>query len=308
MVSYDHSYRIQMLEGHTAYVNGQALDESHTIMKASTKAQDFLPVGTNGIRVWTQEVTGLMGRPEVVVKDRKGNVVPVSFDPETDTFVEQTAANTISVAQRDAVIGAAKVYGQYMIAQAGRGELAKFFDSSSKIYSSIRDSEKIVQKSFFSSYDFGTPEIDDFCMYSDDLFSAHVKITLNVTRTDDTVKPFDIDGTLFFTQHSTGKWLAFDMTNEAVNEPIGQVRLTFLSEDGTQIASDFYDTDAPELDAPMITVPEGKLFAGWVREAKNQEGKKVLEVVFTPDETGHVVLPKGTHLEPMVLHSEIGTQ
>ena len=51
----------------------------------------------------------------------------------------------------------------------------------------------------------------------------------------------------------------------------------------------------------MITVPEGKVFSGWVRENVSAEGKKVLEVVFTPDETGHVVLTGNSTLEPMVL-------
>lgn len=243
-----------------------------------------------------------MGKPTVRIQDEKGQEMEVAYDAETHTFTEQTKANTMTQEQQDAAIGAAKVYGRYMIAQAGRGELAKFFDSSSKIYASIRDSEKIVQQAFFSSYDFGTPEITNFCMYSDDLFSARVSVNLNVTRKDGTVKPFPINTTLFFSQHSTGKWLAYDMTNEDVlSQPIGQVRITFNSTDGTQIASDFYDTNAKELDTPMITVPEGKVFSGWVRENVSEDGKRVLEVKFTPDETGHVVLNGGAPLEPMVL-------
>ena len=301
MVKYDHSYRIEMLEGHTAFVNGKALDESHTIMKASTMAQEFLPVGTKGIRMWTQQVDNLMGKPQVVIKDEKGQEMQVTYDGETHTFIEQTKVNTITDAQRDAAVGAAKVYGRYMIGQAGRGELAKFFDSSSKIYASIRDSEKIIQASFFSSYDFGEAEILNFSMYSDDLFSARVSVDLNVTRKDGTLKLFPIETTLFFSQHSTGKWLAYDMTNEDVQKPVGQVRITFNGADGTRIASDFYDTNATELDTPMITVPEGKVFSGWVRENVSDEGKKVLEVVFTPDETGHVTLSGNTGLEPMVL-------
>ena len=290
-----------MMEGHTAFVNDKPLDESYTIMKASTMAQSFLPVGTKGVRMWTQQVDNLMGKPQVRIQDEKGKEMEVTYDVETQTFTEKTEANTMTPEQEEAIVGAAKVYGRYMIAQAGRGELAKYFDSSSKIYASIRDSEKIVQQSFFSSYDFGEPEITSFCMYSDDLFSARVSISLNVTRKDGTVKPFPIDTTLFFSQHSTGKWLAYDMTNEDVQKPIGQVRLTFNSTDGTQIASDFYDTNATELDTPMITVPEGKVFSGWVRENVSAEGKKVLEVVFTPDETGHVVLTGNSALEPMVL-------
>ena len=297
---YDNSYRIQLQEGHKAFVNGMELDESYTIMKASTVASDFLPEGTNGIRMWTQEINNLMGKPKVSVVSENGEEMPLIYDEASKTFVEQTKANSISEDQRAAAIGAAEVYGKYMISQANRGELAKYFDASSEIYTTIRTSEKIVQKSFFKSFDFGEEIVDDFCMYSDDLFSAHVHVVMNVTRTDGTVKPYDIDTNFFFSRQGTGKWLAYDMTNEPVLEPVGQVRLTFMN-GSEQLATGFYDTDAAEIDTPLVAVPEGKVFSGWTRETAGEGGQKVLEVMFTPDETGPVVLPAKNTLEPMVL-------
>ena len=297
---YDNSYKIQIQEGHKAIVNGMELDESYTIMKASTVAQDFLPVGTTGIRMWTQQISNLMGKPSVKVLNEKGEEMPLLYDQETKTFTEQTPANSITEDQRAAAIGAAEVYGKYMISQANRGELAKYFDASSDIYTTIRTSEKIVQQAFFKSFDFGEETVSDFCMYSDDLFSAHVKVIMNVTRKDDTVKEYPIDTNLFFSRQSTGKWLAYDMTNEPVLEPVGQVRLTFMN-GSEQLATGFYDTNATEIDTPLIAVPEGKVFSGWTRETTGEGGQKVLEVMFTPDETGHVVLPAKNVLEPMVL-------
>ena len=297
---YDNSYKIQVQEGHKAYVNNMELDESYTIMKASSVAQDFLPVGTTGIRVWTQQIDNLMGKPTVKILDEKGQEMHVSYNPETKTFTEQTEANTITEDQKKAAIGAAEVYGKYMISQANRGELAKYFDASSDVYTTIRTSEKIVQQSFFQSFDFGEETVSDFTMYSDDLFSCHVYVVLNVTRKDGTVKEYPIDTNFFFAKQNTGKWLAYDMTNEPVLEPVGQVRLTFMN-GSEQISTGFYDTDATELDTPLIAVPQGKVFSGWTRETLGAEGQKVLEVMFTPDETGHVVLPLGSTLEPMVL-------
>ena len=130
---YDNSYKIQIQEGHKAIVNGMELDESYTIMKASTVAQDFLPVGTTGIRMWTQQISNLMGKPSVKVLNEKGEEMPLLYDQETKTFTEQTPANSITEDQRAAAIGAAEVYGKYMISQANRGELAKYFDASSDI-------------------------------------------------------------------------------------------------------------------------------------------------------------------------------
>ncbi len=71
---------------------------------------------------------------------------------------------------------------------------------------------------------------------------------------------------MFFAKQSTGKWLVYDMTNQDVQKPIGKVRLTFMNGDQV-ISSDFYDTNATELDTPMISVPEGKVFSGWVRKS-----------------------------------------
>ena len=300
IVKHEGSYRIQMLEGHTAYVNGEKLDESYTIMKASTAAQDYLPVGTTGIRMWIQEVDNLIGKPEVKIVDEKGQQMEVEYDSETMTFLEKSAATTMTEEQEEAIIGAAKVYGEYMINRASRAELAKRFDASSTTYTSIRDQEKIVQESFYQDHSFGEPTITDFTMYSEDLFSAHIAIKLNVTIKDGTIKEFPIDNTMFFAKQSTGKWLVYDMTNQDVQKPIGKVRLTFMNGDQV-ISSDFYDTNATELDTPMISVPEGKVFSGWVRKSVSNDGKTTLTVVFPPSETGHVTLPSGTTLEPMVL-------
>ena len=54
----------------------------------------------------------------------------------------------------------------------------------------------------------------------------------------------------------------------------------------------------------IATVPEGKVFSGWVRETINEDGSTTLTVMFEPDpETGKVSIPEGTVLEPMVLYA-----
>lgn len=300
--NYTDSYRIQLKESHTAYVNGVALDDSYTIQIASTMAEDYLPMGTTGIRMVTQYVDGLMGTPTVTVQDENGQATTVIYDEAQKMFVEQTEANTISEEQKMAVLGAAKAYGKFMIEQASRGELARYFDPSSAPYKSITRQEKIVQKAFFASYNFTTEEVSDFCMYSEDLFSARANVMLNVTRKDDTTKETAINVTLFFERQKNGKWLAYEMTNEDVTRPVGKVRLTFMNGQ-EELASGFYLTDATELDTPMLSIPEGKVFSGWVRQTVNDQGQTVFNVVFTPDATGHVVLPAGSTLEPMVLHA-----
>ena len=300
IVKHDNTYYIRMLEGHTAYLNGEKLDESYTIMKATTAAQDFLPEGTPGIKMWVQQVDNQIGRPNIRITDENGREMEVEYNAETKTFQEISPSSTMTEEQRTAIVDAAKVYGEYMISQASRAELAKHFDSSSTNYAAIRDQEKIVQKAFYQGHSFGEPVITEFTMYSDDIFSAHIAIKLNVTRTDGTVKEFPIDTTMFFAKQSTGKWLVYDMTNQDVQKPVGQVRLTFMNGDQV-LSSDFYDSKITELDTPMVSVPEGKVFSGWVSRSISEDGKTTLTVVFPPSENGHVVLDSKTTLEPMVL-------
>lgn len=300
IVKHDNTYYIRMQEGHIAYLNGEKLDDSYTIMKATTAAQDFLPEGTPGVRMWIQQVDNQIGKPNVKITDEKGQEMEVEYDAETKTFQETTAASDIVEEQKAAIVEAATVYGEYMISQASRAELAKHFDSSSTNYAAIRDQEKIVQKNFYQSHSFGDPVITDFTMYSDEIFSAHIAIKLNVTRTDGTVKEFPIDTTMFLAKQSTGKWLVYDMTNQDVQKPVGKVRLTFMNGDQV-LSSDFYDSKITELDTPMVSVPEGKVFSGWVSRSISDDGKTTLTVVFPPSENGHVVLNSNTPLEPMVL-------
>ena len=82
---------------------------------------------------------------------------------------------------------------------------------------------------------------------------------------------------------------------------VGKVRLTFMNGD-TVLSSEFVKTDATELDTPLVSAPEGKVFIGWYRIDKYDNGT-TYTMVFDPDENGHVTIPNGTTLEPMTLYA-----
>ncbi len=296
------TYRIQVLEGHTAYVNDVALDESFTIQKATTLAADYLPEGVTGFRMCTQEITGLMIKPTVTVFDEKGTQMEVSYNEETKTFVENVDGSSAAMTedQKSVALQAAETYCLYMIERAGRTDIAKYFDPTSDVYKTITGLGDLWMQGN-SGYEFQNQSVSDFASYSDSLFSAHVSLDLVVTRTDGTKKDYDFDQTLFFQKSDTGKWQAYAMTNKDVSLPKGQVRLTFMQDD-TVLVSNFYDTDAKEIVTPLISnVPAGKVFAGWVREDVDDYGKTTLTLVFQPDSEGKVTIPDGTTLVPMTL-------
>ena len=294
------TFYIQNVDGHTVEVNGVPLDDSHVIQIATTAAAERLPIGVTGTSTCTQEISDLMAVPTVTIFDKSGKSMEVSYDAETHTFTEQTEANTISDSEREAALNAAKTNCLFMIEKASKADIAKYFDTSSDVYSVIVNLGNLwVQDN--NGYRFTKEEVSDYARYSDDLFSAHVVLNLNVTRKDGTTKDFGYDSTLFFRKQDTGKWLVYDATNADVNAPVGKVRLTFMNGD-TVLSSEFVKTDATELDTPLVSAPEGKVFIGWYRIDKYDKGT-TYTMVFDPDENGHVAIPNGTTLEPMTLYA-----
>ena len=298
----EESYNIVKLDGHTAYVNGVALSDDFTIQIATTKAVEYLPEGTTGASMCTQQITGLMELPTVTVCDKDGNQMEVTYDEATRTFTERTESNTMSEDQKTVALDAAKAFCQWMIKEVtDRGTIAKYFDPSYEPYNNIVKTTELWMQSH-NGYEFANEEVSDFAAYGEDMFSVRVKLDLNVTRTDSTVKTYSYAQSLFFHKSDSGKWLVFNQTNVDVSEPVGKVRLTFMQGEN-QLTTDFYETDAKEIITPKLPIPDGQVFSGWVTVSENEEGATVYNLEFQPDDTGVVALPEGTTLKPMTLYA-----
>ena len=299
----NNTVRIQKLDAHTVHVNGVALDDSYTIQIASTSAEDYLPIGLTGVRMCTQEVTGLMTDPVITVTDEEGNQKEVSYDEGLGCYVELTESNTISDAHRELALETVKTYCKWMIEEVNsRATIAKYFDPSADPYKNIISMQNDRWMQDHNGYKFTNETVSGYAMYGDSIFSVRVSLSLNVTRTDGTVKEYSFDQALFFNLKDTGNWLCYEMTNEDVSMPRGEVRLTFM--DGEDLlTTGFYDTDASNLIAPVLSAPEGKVFSGWVRKDVDANGRTTLTLMFQPDAEGKVSIPEGTTLTPMVLYA-----
>lgn len=295
----EEGYLVQKPAGSAAYVNGTALDDSHTVRIRTTKADGYLPEGTAGPRTHTQQVTGLIAKPVVTVLDETGAELTVTYDEESRTFSAQTEAPAIGAEERETALNAVKTYALYMNEKAGASEVAQYFDDSSDTYKAIINTDRSsVQDA--QSREFVNESVTGYCRYSDDLFSVRVSITLNLYRTSGTVKENDIAQSLFF-QKQNGKWKCIQMTAVDVSQPVETVRLTFM-DGNAEISSDFYETDLARLTCPAVTVPEGKVFSGWMVQEQDESGQTVMRLVFQPDQAGLVTLPADTPLEPMTLY------
>lgn len=296
------SYRIVKMDGHTAYVNDVALDESFTIMEATTIAAEYLPEGLTGVSMCTQEVTGLMEKPDVVVFDEDGTQVEVTYDEAERTFTARTEVNTMADDQKEAALEAAKINCLWMIEEVkDRGKVAKYFDSASKPYKDITTLGELWMQGH-AGYEFKNEQVTKFASYGDEMFSVFVSLDLDVTRKDGSVKNYPFSKTLFL-KKINDSWKVVDWTNADVSQPVGKVRLTFM-DGNTLLTTDLVSNNLKELVTPLIPTPEGKVFSGWVRETVNEDGSITKTVMFEPDPvTGKVAIPEGTVLEPMVLYA-----
>lgn len=300
-VSRNETYRISKVENHTAFVNGVALDEDYTIQIASTKADEYLPAGITSARTAVMEIGGLLMKPEVVIKNPSGNEMTVTYDEASRTFTEATDSNTITKDLEELAFATAETYGKYTFGAVSSAAVGKYFVTDSDTYKTIMKLEQ-WNKSKWASYKVTSQEILAYERYADNVFSARVKMVITLTLKTNATMDWEVDSTFFFNKRNNGSWICYNMTNEDVQSPVGQVRLTFM--DGTtKLDSRFVQTDAKELQLPVVSVPLGKSFGGWVKETVNAGGTKELTVIFTPDAEGKVTLAAGTVLEPMTLYT-----
>ena len=194
---------------------------------------------------------------------------------------------------------ALKTYARYGIKEASAGEVGKYYDPTGEAYKAIMQTVLTWTKGN-NGISFDKDSVTDFCQYSDSLFSVYVTTELTIKLTDGGTQTKAINATLLFSK-TAGGWKVTKMTNANIAEPEGKVRLTFMNDDVT-LSSDFYNIEASTLDTPLLSVPAGKVFSGWMKETVSANGSKTMSLVFVPDENGVVTIPSGTTLEPMVLY------
>lgn len=294
------SVTVDKLPGHTVYINGVALDDSHTIRTVSTAVESYLPEGIHGYRMEQQHISGLLADPVVTVTDESGAPVTMTRDSQTGIYTPVLSPMEMTDDERAQVEDAVTVFSQYMIKATSLTQLRKRCVPDSEIYQTISDIDRWMQS--YLSYEISPIAFTEFYRYTDTLFSVRAKLTNSVTRNDGTVKDYEMDSTWFFSKNAEGKWLISDMTQVDVSRQTEQVRLTFVNNDQV-LDSFFVDAESNSLTLPAVTVPEGKVFGGWVQKTDDGSGKITLTIVFTPDENGAVTVAPGTALEPMTLYT-----
>lgn len=291
---------VTALAGHRITLNGIPVDESkETVRKTYTAVESYLPEGLHGPSEYEIRVGGFLLEPEVKVLDEAGNECALAYDANEHHYTENAVSgSSYTEAEEKLAISAAKSYALYMIGAASTGDLRTYFDSESDIYNTIRKSETWMQS--YSGYAFSTPELSQFYRYSEELFSIRVKISLNVTRKNGTVKEYPLNSTFFF-QKKGSSFLVTEMTNVDVMQKTEEVRLDFYDGD-TLLQSSFVTVGCSEFGAPTLTQKDGKSFSGWAEESVDEKGNVTLTLRFVP-ENGVVSVSPDYKPEPMRLYA-----
>lgn len=281
----------------TVMINGKALDDSYTVAKEFTAAEEYLPEGIHSYRKDTQFVDGLLVAPEVTCVDQNGAEVVLTKGEDGVYRYEAAAAEQMTQEQADRAVGAAKVVAAYSVQRASNADLREYYDSNSQFYKDMVSMDLFTRP--FETYFFDEENmvISEYRRYSENMYSIRVNLTFKVNLTTGNVKDFPSDRTYFFEEKADGKVLVVAATNASIHDVQRQVRLSFTYDGKTE--SVFVDANAKSVEMPEITVPEGKEFIGWACRTVDENGKNVLSVMLTPGTAGFGI-PTG-ELTPAVL-------
>lgn len=284
-------------EGWSVLVNGVELGEDCVAQTVETAAERYLPEGVHGRRaaLWQTE-TSVIRQAEVKVLDQEGQAAPVRY--ENGRFTAEERLEEPDGEERDALLGAARTYARFMIRESTSEQLRRYFDSESRIYDTIRSSEIWISNTVGHSFE--NEEIGEYCRYSRSLFSARVRMDMNVKRTNGTLKGYHVDSTFFFRRTAAG-WRAYEMTNVDVQQEITRTRLIFM--DGREeLGRLFVSSEERSFTPPEVTAPAGRRFVGWAVREKSGDSV-TMTVRFRPGADGTAALPAGWTPEPLTLYA-----
>lgn len=284
-------------EGWSVLVNGVLLEEDCVAQTVETAAERYLPEGVRGRRtvLWQTQASAIR-QAEVTVLDEEGQAVPLSY--EGGRFTAEEPEEEPGEEVRAALLGAAETYARFMIRESSSEQLRRYFDSESQIYRTIRSSELWVNNT--AGHSFENQEISEYYRYSPELFSARVKMDMNVRRKNGSLKGYHVDSTFFFRQTAAG-WRAYEMTNVDVGREITRTRLIFMNGQA-EAGRLFVSSEERSFTPPMVTTPEGRRFVGWAVREKSGDSV-TMTVRFRTEADGTAALPAGRTLEPMTLYA-----
>ncbi len=297
----NHSVTIATADDRIVYVNGVALTDAHRISTTFTLAESYMPEGIEGLRRQVFTESGFLMPPQVTVTDLVGNPIEIVKD-DSGNYAEVYAQQAQEPELEEFIINAAKTYCRYMILDTGSYLLSQYYDTSSKTYKDIVNTDRWAIKKP-KSYRFGEAVVSGFYRYNDELVTARVTMILYAMREDGSEKEYPLDTTLFLKKTESGSYLVYDTNNIDIQQSTTMVRLRFFQDDQL-VETMQVDAAAKQVQLPKLEVPEGKTFTGWFQKTIDAQGNQSLSLVFLPeDETNIIYIPEEIDLSAMDLYA-----
>ena len=235
---------------YTVYINGVALDDSYIIAASRMAAEDHIPEGLHADRTVTMQVNGLLCEPTIEVVDRSLTKQDIYYSADLDlysTLIPTT--EPITDEELTMVTEAAKMHALFDVRGCNIAKLRKYFDANSPAYAQLSKAEPFCEG--YKSHKLNEKKIyvSDFYRYSDELFSVHVKLKMNVTTKEGETLKYALDTTYFFALMPNGAYRVIDLTDADLMAKRYQVRLTYVY-NGETLLSQLVDTDAKTYPAP----------------------------------------------------------
>jgi len=295
------SCTVLTVPGATVKINGVALDDRFVVKTVSTNASEYLPAGIKGFESVLYRVEGLLVNPEVTVTAENGEAIALDYDKDTKAYSHFIGSVAITEAEETVLIDTLQAYCKYINGPASKASLQSYFDTTSDYYKIIPSKNDLWMQDN-KGYHFDDATITEYYRYSDTLFSARVKMSMFVTRKDNSEKEYPVHATLIM-ELQDGTWKATNLLNLSIQQTEASVRLTYF--DGDKLLLDeMVDADSNTLTTPTVDIPEGKQL-GWYTKTVNENGNTTMSLIFQPDENGKVTLPEDYTLEPLVLYARL---
>ena len=319
----DQSYRIEYAMGHIVKVNGIVLNES-TIVKSTqlipTNALKMLASQFPVLGVNTHEIQGLMSTPIVTIEDAEGNPLAVSYNEETHVFSETLSQQAVPQEIQDLALNAVKTYCKFMVQQANTENISQYFKSGTDTHRVITGLRRDrLQKP--SDCAFTNEQVSNLVYYASDFYSVDVSLTVQLPRSDGSIKEDLVEKSLFFQQQTNGSWICVNMTSEKLFDEVTNVRVKFVQDDNVlssrmlnQKEKIIYCPDAvtptelPDSSPSHTIKKEGDsqlekiVFAGWGLKLMDDYGKPFYQPVFQVGLDRQAEVPGGLLEEPVTLY------
>ncbi len=167
--------KCKVYDGSVLMLNGKDVPDTYISGSEETRITKLLPEGTPGARLVLYEIPGLVGIPNVEIKDRHGNVTPLT-PGEDGIYAEPLTYDEPETDLVDRITEGAKKYAACMQSDAAKYTVYPYFEEGSELYENIRSAENMFVWDH-NGYEITDVKVTEFRRYDENTVSCRISFT-----------------------------------------------------------------------------------------------------------------------------------